>query len=130
VLVGDKDFIRKARRVRKVFGGGMRQAGFLAAAGIYALDHHVTRLKEDHARAKTIGSVLESMSYVANVLPVETNIVIFNLSDNITSEEFVKKLGNEGIKIVGFGKQAIRFVTHLDFTDEMLEKVVSVLKSI
>lgn len=130
VLVGDKEFIRRARRVRKVFGGGMRQAGFLAAAGIYALDNHIERLKEDHARAKEIGKVLSSVSYVKDVLPVETNIVIFNLADNMTSETFVKKLSDEGIKIVGFGKQAIRFVTHLDFTDEMLEKVVKVLRSI
>jgi threonine aldolase len=130
VLVGNKALISKARRVRKVFGGGMRQAGFLAAAGIYALDNHVERLKEDHARAKEIGKVLSSVSYVKDVLPVETNIIIFNLNDNISSETFVKKMNDEGIRIVGFGKQAIRFVTHLDFTDDMLEKVVKVLKAV
>jgi threonine aldolase len=130
VLLGSKEFIRQARRVRKVFGGGMRQAGFLAAAGIYALDHHVERLKEDHRRAKLIGETLGKCSYVANILPVETNIIIFNLNDSITTENFVAKLGELGIKATGFGKQAIRFVTHLDFTDEMLEQTITALKAI
>jgi threonine aldolase len=130
VLVGSKEFIRRSRRIRKVFGGGMRQAGFLAAAGIYALDNHVERLKEDHARAKKLGEVLASLSFVENVVPVETNIIIFTLSDKMKSDDFVKKLAGENIKIVGFGKQTIRFVTHLDFNDEMMEKVVKVLKGI
>ena len=128
VLVGSKEFIRQSRRIRKVFGGGMRQAGYLAAAGIYALDHHVERLKEDHARAKALGAILASMSYVESVMPVETNIIIFTLSEDMKSEELVQKLGENRIKAVGFGKQTIRFVTHLDFTDEMLEKVVIALK--
>lgn len=130
VLLGPKEFIRQARRIRKVFGGGMRQSGFLAAAGIYALDNHVNRLKEDHARAKTIGETLQNCAYVASVLPVETNIVIFNLNEKMSSENFVSQLASHGIKAVGFGKQAIRFVTHLDFNDEMLEKTVKALKVI
>lgn len=130
VLLGPKEFIRQARRIRKVFGGGMRQSGFLAAAGIYALDHHVNRLKEDHARAKTIGETLQNCAYVASVLPVETNIVIFNLNEKMSAENFVSQLASHGIKAVGFGKQAIRFVTHLDFNDEMLEKTVKALKAI
>ena len=130
VLLGSKEFIRQARRIRKVFGGGMRQAGFLAAAGIYALDHHVDRLKEDHRRARAIGETLENCSYVASVLPVETNIVIFNLSEKMSAENFVNQLASHGIKAVGFGKQAIRFVTHLDFNDEMLEKTITALKAI
>ncbi|HET6990354.1 MAG TPA: GntG family PLP-dependent aldolase, partial [Bacteroidia bacterium] len=124
VLLGSKEFIRQARRIRKVFGGGMRQAGFLAAAGIFALDNHINRLKEDHARAKTIGEIMSKLPYIANVLPVETNIIIFNLNDKLSPEKFVKQLSENGIKATGFGKQAIRFVTHLDFTDEMLEKTV------
>lgn len=128
VLVGDKDFIKKARRIRKVFGGGMRQAGYLAAAGIYALDHHVERLKEDHARAKALGAILASMNYVENVMPVETNIIIFTLNEDMKSDEFVQGLAERGIKASGFGKQTIRFVTHLDLDDEMLEKVVLALK--
>lgn len=130
VLVGSKEFIRQSRRIRKVFGGGMRQAGYLAAAGIYALDHHVERLKEDHARAKALGAMLASMNYVENVMPVETNIIIFTLSEDMKTEVFVQKLGENGIKATGFGKQTIRFVTHLDFTDDMLEKVVMALKKL
>ncbi|MBL0330244.1 MAG: aminotransferase class I/II-fold pyridoxal phosphate-dependent enzyme [Bacteroidetes bacterium] len=130
ILLGEKEFIRKARRVRKVFGGGMRQAGYLAAAGIYALEHHVTRLKEDHARAKQLASTMASLDYIDTVLPVDTNIIIFNLKATVNPEAFLQKLADHHIKAVGFGKQAIRFVTHLDFTDEMLAKTETVLKSI
>ena len=130
LLLGDKEFIRNARRVRKVFGGGMRQAGYLAAAGIYALDNHVNRLKEDHKRAKYLDSIIKKLSYVDDVLPVDTNIVIFNLSADMKPEEFLQKLTANNIKATSFGKQAIRFVTHLDFTDEMLEKTEQVLKTI
>lgn len=128
VVLGDKQFIAKARRVRKVFGGGMRQAGYLAAAGIYALDNHVERLKDDHKRAKELGGIMLGLNYIDSVLPVDTNIIIFNLNDKIQPEDFIKKLADNNIKAVGFGKQAIRFVTHLDFTDEMLEKTETILK--
>lgn len=130
LLLGTKPFIKKARRVRKVFGGGMRQAGFLAAAGIYALDNHIQRLKEDHKRAKEIGKVLETLPYVESVMPVDTNIVIFNLTDKYTAVSFEEALKPHGIKLAAFGKQTIRFVTHLDFTDEMLAKVIEVLKKL
>jgi threonine aldolase len=130
VLLGSKELIRQARRIRKIFGGGMRQAGFIAAAGIYALDNHVNRLKDDHARAKVIADTLSKAAYVENVLPVDTNIIIFNLNDKLSPEKFVKQLAEKGIKAVGFGKQAIRFVTHLDFTDEMLEETVKGLRAI
>jgi len=130
LLIGDKEFIKKARRIRKVFGGGMRQAGYLAAAGIYALDNNISRLKEDHTRAKHLSEVLSKMNYVDSILPVDTNIIIFNLNKNLSPEVFVQKLAEQHIKIVGFGKQAIRFVTHLDFTDEMLERTEAVLKSL
>jgi threonine aldolase len=130
VLLGDAEFIRKARRIRKVFGGGMRQAGYLAAAGIYALDNHVTRLKEDHRRAKTLAATLQSLPFVESMLPVDTNILIFTLSDKLKSEDLVAKLKTAGIISTGFGKQTIRFVTHLDFTEAMLEKTIQVLKAI
>jgi threonine aldolase len=130
LLLGNKEFIRKARRVRKVFGGGMRQAGYLAAAGIYALDHHVARLKEDHQRAKKLEKIVEQLDYVDNVIPVYTNIVIFNLNKKIQPPAFIEKLAANGIKATGFGKQAIRFVTHLDFTEEMLGKTEEVLKKL
>ncbi|MBN8692893.1 MAG: threonine aldolase [Bacteroidetes bacterium] len=130
VLIGTKEFIKKARRVRKVFGGGMRQAGILAAAGIYALNNNVTRLKEDHIRAKKIEGILKSLPYVTSILPVDSNIVIFDIDTKISGADFEKKLLENNIKIAAFGKQTIRFVTHMDFTDEMLEKTEKVLKSI
>ncbi len=130
LLLGNKEFIRKARRIRKIFGGGMRQAGFLAAAGIYALDNNINRLKEDHNRAKQIENILKTANYVESILPVDTNIIIFNLNEKISSENFLNALAKENIKTVGFGKNAIRFVTHLDFTDDMLTKTEKVLKNI
>ncbi|MCH6201062.1 aminotransferase class I/II-fold pyridoxal phosphate-dependent enzyme [Aquiflexum sp. LQ15W] len=121
VLLGSKEDIKRARKVRKSFGGGMRQAGFLAAAGIYALDHQVKRLAEDHDRAKKLGEILEQHPLVSEVFPVVTNIVIARLKD-ITPAEMLQKLDAEGIKAVRFGKDQIRFVTHLDFGDEGLEE--------
>ncbi|WP_296618796.1 low specificity L-threonine aldolase [Marivirga sp.] len=130
LLLGDKATIKKARRVRKVLGGGMRQAGFLAAAGIYALDHHIERLKDDNDRAKTIANALEGLSFVESVLPVETNIVIFKLANSGLSVDFVEKLKQKGILAVPFGKHDVRFVTHLDFDDDMLNDLIEKLKAI
>jgi len=129
-LLGSTEFIARARRIRKRFGGGMRQAGYLAAACIYALDNNIERLEEDHKRAAAVGKVLEAMSYVKSMLPVETNIIIFTLNEKLSSEVFVKKLAEQNIKAVAFGTQTIRLVTHLDFTDDMLTKVISALKKI
>ncbi len=128
LLLGSKDFIRQALRARKVFGGGMRQAGYLAGAGIYALDHHIERLNEDHDRAQVIGKTLNSCSFVKDVLPIETNIVIFTLQDDVKDTEFLHKLKENNIWAVGFGPQMIRMVTHLDFTDEMLEQLIRRLR--
>lgn len=130
LLLGTKEDIKKARRVRKVLGGGMRQAGFLAAAGIYALDHHINRLADDHDRAKKIANALEDLSFVDSVLPVETNIVIFKLANNGLSVDFVEKLKQHGILAVPFGKHDVRFVTHLDFDDDMLQDLILKLKTI
>jgi len=127
VLMGNTAFIHQARRIRKAFGGGMRQAGYLAAAGIYALDHHVERLKDDHRRAQTLGKALESMPYVESILPIETNIIYFNLIEAMPTQVFLQKLESKGIYAFSTGPKAIRFVTHLDFTDEMLEQVVKSL---
>ena len=128
VLLGNKAFIKQARKVRKVFGGGMRQVGYLAAAGIYALDNHVARLKDDHLKAKQIGEALKGLSFVENVLPVDTNIVIFDLKPGMNAEQFIEKAASKGIKVAAFGKQTIRMVTHLDFTDEMLDALLNELK--
>lgn len=129
LLIGDKEFIKKARRVRKVFGGGMRQAGFLAAAGLFALKSNITRLKEDHRKAKVLESALKELGYIESVLPVYTNIIIFNLRhEKFTGEAFERTLSQKNIKIAAFGKQTIRMVTHLDFTDAMLEETINALK--
>jgi threonine aldolase len=130
LLLGKKDFIKKALKVRKALGGGMRQAGYLAAAGIYALDNNVKLLKEDHKRAKEIVKVLETLSYVDEIYPAETNILIFKLNPKMKDSDFIHKLNEHGIKASIFDPQTIRFVTHLDFTDSMMEEVIKVLKSL
>ncbi len=131
LLLGTADFIKQARRVRKVFGGGMRQAGFLAAAGLFALKNNVARLKDDHIKAKQLESELLKLNYIESVLPVYTNIVIFNLKKElITGDEFQNILAQQHIKIAAFGKHTIRMVTHLDFTDDMLTQTINVLKSL
>jgi threonine aldolase len=128
LLLGNRTHIQKAHRIRKVMGGGMRQAGYLAAAGLYALDHHVTRLSEDHAKASAMASLLETLPYVASVLPAPTNIVIFRLHADSSTEAFLAHLGALGIKALSIGKQTIRFVFHLDVTDEKFAKLVDAVK--
>lgn len=130
VLVCKKELEPKARRMRKAFGGGMRQAGFLAAAASHALDQHVERLKEDHARARVLGKTLSALSWVKTVMPVDTNIVIFSVVNTTTPEKILGQLNEHHIKALKFGAQEIRLVTHLDFTDKMLEKTVEVLTKI
>jgi threonine aldolase len=121
ILLGSKEFIKKARRVRKRLGGGWRQAGLLAAAGIYALDHQVERLKEDHARARQIAQVCEKLPWVKAILPVSTNIVILELQDGLSSATKVAELKEKGIYCAPFGPTYVRFVTHLGFDDEALQ---------
>ena len=114
LLLGDKDFIYKARRVRKVFGGGMRQAGIIAAGGLYALQNNIYRIKEDHSAAKQLESKLNESNSVKKVLPVETNIIVFELNDPNTVSEYLSKLETLGILALPFGGGTIRMVTHLD----------------
>jgi threonine aldolase len=130
LLLGKKDFIKNAMKVRKALGGGMRQAGYLAAAGIYALDNNVKLLKDDHRRAREICKVLETLSYVDEIFPVETNILIFKLNSKMKDSNFIQKLKERDIRATIFDPQTIRFVTHLDFTDSMMEEVVKILKSL
>jgi threonine aldolase len=122
LLLGKSDFIKQARRVRKRFGGGWRQAGFLAAAGIYALDNHVNRLTDDHKRAKELAKIISAKSEIVDILPVETNIVIFQLAKGLLSNDYVELLAKKGILASTFGKDKVRFVTHLDFGDDHLEE--------
>jgi threonine aldolase len=128
VFLADKATIKYARRIRKVFGGGMRQAGFLAAAGIYALDHHVERLKFDHTHAQILSDTLLNCSWVSNVLPAETNIVLF---DTVQPAAIVlEKLAAHGIKALPTDSHRIRFVLHLDVHPEQVEYTVKVLESV
>lgn len=128
VLIGDKENIDKALRVRKVLGGGMRQAGYLAAAGIYALDNHLERLVEDHKKAAEISSVLTGLPYIKKVEPTETNIIIFEIDErHITTDRFLEKLKKKNIQIIGMGQGKLRMVTHMDYTDEMHGFLLNIL---
>jgi len=130
LLVGDKSAIEKAIRIRKILGGGMRQAGYLAAAGSYALEHNIERLLQDHKKAREIAAVLGTLSLVKKVEDVETNIIIFEVDQKImTAEFFVQKLQDKDIHIIGMGQGKLRIVTHLDYTDEMHEYLLGFLKS-
>jgi len=126
LLLGKKDFIKKARRVRKVFGGGMRQAGFLAAAGVYAFQNNISRLREDHANAKKIAAAITKKDFVKMVLPVETNIIIFELKDFITAPALVSKLKDQDILGYAIAPNRVRLVMHLDITEEMVEKTINI----
>jgi threonine aldolase len=130
VLIGNKEFIKKSRRIRKVFGGGMRQAGYLAAACIYALDNNVERLREDHHKAKELENLLQTLPYIKEVTPVQTNLVFFSLRDEMPVDIFLRKLRENDIYAMALAPQQVRFVTHLDISDEMIEKVKTVLKEL
>ena len=130
VLLGSKENIKEAKRVRKVLGGGMRQAGYLAAACIYALDHHTVRLQEDHERARKIGEILHQLPFIVEVYPVETNIVIGKLASDKSEKWLLEELEKVGILAVGFGKGLVRFVTHLDFSDDHLNQFSERIKQI
>ena len=130
VLIGDEAIMKNAVRVRKVFGGNMRQVGYLAAAGLYALDNNIERLKEDHNKAKEIGEVLKSLSFIKKVEPIETNIIIFELNPEIDENTFTKKLKDKNIHIIGMGGGKLRIVTHLDYTNAMHDYFLTTLKNL
>jgi threonine aldolase len=127
ILVGRKDFIRKARRIRKVFGGGMRQAGFMAAAGIYALHHHVERLQKDHNHAREIAAALSKKSFVRSVMPVETNILIFETSTPQGAPALAQAFQKEGVRVIAISPHQVRIVTHLDIHQDMVCRVLDIL---
>ncbi len=129
VLLGRKALMKNALRVRKMLGGGMRQVGVLAAAGLYALDHHRDRLSIDHAKAQDLGRVLQNMDNVAEVQPIETNIVIFELTSNTDANSYVEYLKSNQILISDMGGGKLRLVTHLDYTDAMHKKVLEILQN-
>jgi threonine aldolase len=130
VLLGSRDLIARAHRHRKLMGGGMRQAGYIAAAGLYALEHHVDRLREDHAKAKALEAELRALPYIETVLPVETNIVIFTLRSPLTAEVFLRKLMQQHVRALSMGVQTIRFVFHLNVSDDHLERLRGALRAV
>jgi threonine aldolase len=128
VLIGSPPFIKKARRIRKVFGGGMRQAGYLAAAGIYALQRNIERLQKDHLHAKMISEALAKKDFLANILPVETNIIIFEVNDRLNPFAFAEKMSENDIKVTIISKTEIRMVLHLGVTADMVSKTIEVIE--
>ncbi|NKI32129.1 threonine aldolase family protein [Croceivirga thetidis] len=129
VLVGTEKHIHDAIRIRKILGGGMRQAGFLAAAGIYALENHIDRLADDHQKAIEIGDVLSTLNFIKKVEPIETNIIIFELDETkMTSQAFLNTLKEHQISIIGMGQGKLRIVTHLDYSDDMHKNFLEVLR--
>lgn len=126
LLLGSRELITRARRIRKLFGGGMRQAGYLAAAGKYALLHHIDRLKEDHEHAKMIATALSKKNW-ATVFPIETNIIIFEVHQPYTATTFVEAMKKEDIKCMSISPGQVRMVTHLDVSREMVDKVIHVI---
>ena len=130
LLLGDKDFIHQARRVRKVFGGGMRQAGIIAAGGLFALQNNVERLTIDHEHAKQLEKALNTSSVIKCVIPVETNIVVFELNDHKRTNEYIQTLEKQGVLALTFGKGMIRMVTHLDLDQSAIQKTCECIQSI
>ncbi len=131
VLIGSEKDIKRAIRIRKILGGGMRQAGYLAAAGIYALDNNRERLVNDHNKAKEIGGVLNKLSFVKSVEPIETNIVIFEIDEGYMAvHKFLEKLKEKNVEIIGMGQGKLRMVTHLDYTDDMHNEFTLILNKL
>jgi threonine aldolase len=128
VLLGDTETMLKAVRVRKIMGGGMRQVGFMAAAGIYALDNHVERLQDDHDKAAELADCLSEQNYVKEVEPVETNIVIFYLEDGLDPDKFLNDLESEKLRISDMGEGKLRMVTHLDYGEKQHCEVKEIFK--
>lgn len=129
LLLGKQDFIKKARRIRKVFGGGMRQAGSLAAAGLFALENHVERLQTDHEQATQLNAILNSLPFVKEILPVETNIIIAECNTDFDLLAWQSKMKENGILFYAISKNKFRLVTHLDITPDMINYFEKTLKS-
>ena len=130
LLIGKKDFIKHSRRVRKVFGGGMRQAGIIAAGGLYALKHNIERLKEDHDNARALESAFNKLAWVKEIPTVETNIVVIALKDPAKRDVIIAQLAEKNVKIVAFGPGMLRFVTHLDVSASDIEKTIEIVNGL
>lgn len=129
VLVGSADFIRRAHRVRKVMGGGMRQIGGLAAACLFALDHHLPELHRDHERARRLGEALLAHPDFTGLEPVETNIVIAELRPGVSAADATRELEERGMRCMAFGPTKIRWVLHRDLNDAHLDRALAVLEA-
>jgi threonine aldolase len=130
LLLGNKNFINKARRIRKVFGGGMRQAGYLAAAGIYALENNIDRLQEDHLHAKQIAEALAKKEFTGTFMPVETNIIIFEVVGKYNAQNLTDIFKEKNIQVSKISSTQIRIVLHLDITEEMVKKTIEVIEGL
>jgi threonine aldolase len=130
ILMGPAAFIRQARRVRKAFGGGLRQAGFMAAAGIYALENNIARLATDHDHARRLGAALEKKDFVRSIMPVATNIVIFEVDQHGCARELAQQLKEKGVLAIAIAANQIRFVTHLDVSPAMIDEAVTVIEQL
>jgi len=129
LLLGNVDYIKKARRVRKVLGGGMRQVGYMAAAGLYALEHHINRLELDHILAKQIAHALLRKNFIGHMLPVETNIVIFEVTDPYTAKEFCEFMKKRGVYCLPISQNQVRMVTHLDVKQQQVNDLIDLIES-
>jgi threonine aldolase len=130
VLIGTKDFIKKARRVRKVFGGGMRQAGIIAAGGLYALKNNVDRLLIDHQHARQLEQTLNQLIWVKEVISVETNIVVAIINNPSKRDEIISKLAEQGVRVMAFGEGMLRLVTHLDVSSNEIDQTCEILRKL
>lgn len=130
LIIGNSEFIKKARRVRKVFGGGMRQAGYIAAAGLYALQNNIARLQIDHDNAQKITTALKAKSFVDEILPIETNIIIFSVKNEMTPKLFIEKMKENQILMYPISPTQVRIVVHLDISSEMIEKTVQIINQL
>ncbi|PKR81004.1 threonine aldolase [Brumimicrobium salinarum] len=130
ILLGNKDFIDRARRVRKVMGGGMRQAGIIAAGGLYAMQNNIDRLKEDHLHAKQLENELQQLTWIENVLPVQTNIIVAKVAAHKNVDKIIQKCAQKGLFFMPFGEQTFRMVTHLDITNKDINDCIHILKTI
>jgi threonine aldolase len=127
VLVGNEAYIKQARRIRKVLGGGMRQAGFLAAAGIYAIENNFKQLKTDHQHARLLAEALIKKEFIGHILPVETNILIFEVQGRYSAASFADYLKQRDIWVIPISPHQVRMVTHLDVSPEMIHNLVQVI---
>lgn len=127
VLLIDSEMEFDARRYRKVFGGGMRQAGILAAAASYALENNIEKLKEDHKRCSEIADALSKTDYIKKIYPHPTNILLFELENADKAAEFKSYLKDNDVLISEFASNTLRMVTHLDFNDEMLNRLLGLI---